>query len=350
MKSKSKGPPRASILEIAREAKVSTATVSRAFNRPELLHAETLSRVQRIARQLGFRPNLVGRSLRRGSTQTIGVLLPTLTNPVFAECFEGACRYAQNIGYSIMVATTNYDHQGELESLHTLLDHQVDGLILTLGSYMPLANHDLLQKAQATPYILAYSMLPGIPSVTIDDFRASQHLAELLAAFNHRRMVFLSGPLRDSDRAARRLLGARACAERLGLDPVPHAVMPSHVECDPIQVEQLIRRQTLPIAVMCSNDLLALSLMSICRSLGLRIPQDVSVCGFDGIAPGAMYDPPLTSVVQPSMEIGQIACKKLLDHLTADHRLTSAIVPHRIFEGGTVCTLPPRPDKGAAAP
>lgn len=193
-------------------------------------------------------------------------------------------------------------------------------------------------------------MLPGIPSVTIDDFHASQHLAELLAAFNHRRLVFLSGPLRDSDRAARRLLGALACAERLGFDPVPHAVMPTHVECDPIQVERLLRQHRFPIAVMCSNDLLALSLISICRTLGLRIPQDVSICGFDGIAPGAMYDPPLTTVVQPSTEIGHIACKKLLDHLTAGHPLTSAIVPHRIFEGGTVCTLPPCPGKGPAAP
>lgn len=331
----SKASLRTSIVEIARKAGVSTATVSRAFNRPELLRPETRQHVEKIALEHGFRPNLVGRSLRQGATRTLGVLLPTLNNPAFAECFDGACRDAQKLNYSIMVATTDYCTKTELESLHMLLDHQVDGLILTLGGAQESEAIKVLREEKAMPYILAYSTIQGVPSVSIDDQLAGRDLAEYVASFQHKNIAFLSGPLHTSDRAARRLLGVRQVARRLKLSRFCHYVLPSHTQCEPPLVKNWLSSNP-PTAIICSNDLLALSLMSQLHAFGIRIPDDIAICGFDGIVFGAMYTPQLTTVSQPSSDIGRIACQKLLAYLKQHIPLTSTVVPHRIFPGASV--------------
>src|SRR5690606_16990924 len=114
-------------------AGVSPATVSRAFNRPELVQAETLNRVLELASRQGFRPNRLGSSLRSGSTRTLGLALPTLSNPVFADCFEGAEMRARQSGYSMMMTATHYDPALETDAVQRLADHQLDGVILTVA-------------------------------------------------------------------------------------------------------------------------------------------------------------------------------------------------------------------------
>lgn len=340
VKSKVNHPIRLSIVEIARKAGVSSATVSRAFNRPELLKASTLAHVEKIAGEHGFRPNRVGRSLRQGSTRTLGLLLPTLKNPVFADCFEGACRHAQHAGYSVMVATSNYSPRDELSGLKALIDHQVDGLILTLGAAITGTLQRLLQDS-GVPYILAYSAIEGVPSVGIDDHRAGQDLVDLLADMGHRRIAFVSGPLRSSDRAVRRLMGARRAAQRHGLPELGHLLMRSHTHADARAVQQALQSGSPPSALIGSNDMLALSLIARCRQLGLQVPRDISVCGIDGIAFGALSDPPLTTVVQPGEEIGRRACQSLLMHLRDQRGMHATQLPQHLSAGGTVRPLSP---------
>ncbi|SPU48772.1 LacI family transcriptional regulator [Bordetella trematum] len=345
VKSKVDHPIRLSIVEIARKAGVSSATVSRAFNRPELLKTSTLAHVEKIAGEHGFRPNRVGRSLRQGSTRTLGLLLPTLKNPVFADCFEGACRHAQHAGYSVMVATSNYSPRDEMSGLKALIDHQVDGLILTLGATITGPLQRLLQDS-GVPYILAYSAIEGVPSVGIDDHRAGQDLIDLLVGLGHRRIAFASGPLRSSDRAVRRLLGARQAVQRHGLPELGHLLMREHTHADARVVKQALQAGSPPSALIGSNDMLALSLIARCRQLGLRVPRDVSVCGVDGITFGAMSDPPLTTVVQPGEEIGRSACQSLLMHLREQRGMHSTRVAHHISPGGTVRPLSPPDSRG----
>lgn len=135
---------------------VSPATVSRAFNQPDIVHPDTLAHIRAIAKRAGFRPNRVGRSLRSGSTRTIGLILPTLSNPVFAECFEGAERRARESGYSVMLTATGYDPAVESAAVQGLIDHQVDGLILTVADAARSTTLDDLDSA-GMPYVLVYN-------------------------------------------------------------------------------------------------------------------------------------------------------------------------------------------------
>jgi DNA-binding LacI/PurR family transcriptional regulator len=329
---------RLSIVEVARKAGVSPATVSRAFNQPELVKHATLARIEAVARNAGFRPNRVGRSLRAGSTQTIGLILPTLSNPVFAECFEGAEQHARQAGYSVMMATTGYAPAVESEVVRDLIDHRIDGLILTVGT--PARNATLAAlKAANMPHVLVYNESSSHPFVSVDNRAAASEMVDMLAGLGHRRIAIVTGPLAASDRARRRLDGARASAQAHGLADIGHLVMPAHTQANREVLAEALRGADAPTALFCSNDLLATSVISHLRALGLQVPRDVSVCGFDGVAIGALMVPPLTSVEQPSREIGATACAHLLTWLLGG-QAGSARLPHRILSGGTVAEPP----------
>jgi len=328
---------RPSILEIARQAGVSPATVSRAFNQPELLRPETRVHIDAVAQRIGFRPNRVGRSLRAGRTRTIGLLLPTLANPVFADCFEGAEQHARAAGYSVMMGITSYDPSVESDCVQALIDHQIDGLILTVGNPARNATLHALDDA-GMPHILAYNETNAHPFVSVDNKAAAYDMVSRLNELGHRRITFISGPLTASDRARRRLQGARTCAKALGLPPVTHWVMPAHTESSSPMLRDMLARPDAPSALFCSNDLLAVSVIAQLAALGIRVPDDVAVCGFDGVSIGALMVPSLTTVTQPSREIGATACALLLASLDGATP-TSVRLPHRISDGGTATTF-----------
>ncbi|WP_094857017.1 LacI family DNA-binding transcriptional regulator [Bordetella genomosp. 10] len=329
-----KPPQRLSIIDIAHDAGVSPATVSRAFNRPDLLKPDTLQRIKTVARRHGFRPNRVGSSLRSGSTRTLGMVLPTLRNPVFAECFEGAEQYAHAQGYSVMVASTGYAPATEADAVQSLIDHQVEGLILTVGNAARSATLRML-AGQNLPYVLAYNESSTHPFVSVDNGAAAGDMVSLLAARGHRRIAIVSGPLTASDRARRRLAGARGQARKLGLEEVVHLPMASHTEADGERLRGLLRARPAPTALFCSNDLLAASVISRLRGLGLSVPADISVCGFDGMTFARLLVPPLTTIEQPSHDIGARACANLLACLQGETP-PSVRLAHRLIPGGTV--------------
>lgn len=333
-----KAVSRSSIVEFARKAGVSPATVSRAFNQPGLLKPATLAHIEAVARSDGFRPNRVGRSLRAGSTHTIGLLLPTLGNPVFAECFEGAEQYARQAGYSVMMATTGYAPGVEATAVQTFLDHQIDGLILTVGT--PARNAALaMLQAVDMPHMLVYNESGKHPFVSVDNRAAAGDMMQALAALGHRRVAMVTGPLSASDRARRRLGGARAQARALGLDEVAHLIMPAHTAASRDVLQAALRGPAAPTALFCSNDLLAASVITHLVAMGCAVPRDLSVCGFDGSAIGTLMVPPLTSVEQPSRQIGATACAHLLTRLQGG-QTRSVRLPHRILPGGTVAAPP----------
>ncbi|MCY1203985.1 substrate-binding domain-containing protein [Achromobacter veterisilvae] len=333
----SRSSPRFSIIEVARKAGVSPATVSRAFNQPDIVHPDTLAHIRNVAKRAGFRPNRVGRSLRSGSTRTIGLILPTLSNPVFAECFEGAERRARESGYSVMLTATGYDPAVESAAVQGLMDHQVDGLILTVADVAKSATLDDLDSA-GIPYVLVYNESAAHPYASVDNRAAASDMVAHLAALGHRRIALVTGPLTASDRARRRLAGARACAKKLGLDAVQHISMSSHTGSDADALKAALRGKQAPTALFCSNDLLATAVIADLVALGLSVPADISVCGFDGMRFGALLTPPLTTVAQPSDGIGVAACSNLLAQIHG-HPPQSDRLPHCIVVGGTAAPV-----------
>ncbi len=328
-----------SIVEIAKQAGVSPATVSRVFNRPELVQPETRQHVLDIAERHGFRPNRLGSSLRSGNTRTLGLVLPTLSNPVFADCFEGAEMRARQSGYSVMMTVTHYDPALEADAVERLIDHQLEGVILTVADARRSSVLKTL-KARRMNYVLAYNESARHPCAAVDNRAAAADMVDHLFHLGHGRIAFVSGPLDLSDRAKSRLAGARQRALELGMGQVRHYIMPSHTRSDTATVQRILQAAKPPSALFCSNDLLATAVIASIKELGASVPGDISVVGFDGIRYGAFMSPSLATMEAPGYEIGKVACHLLLEQIEQGS-MRSQQVAHRLIAGASAAAITP---------
>ncbi len=320
---------------------MSVATVSRAFNAPEQVNAATREKVCRMAQAMGYVPNASARTLRTSRSRVLGVLLPTLTNPVFAECLEGLAEAAHAAGYAILPMTTHYDAALETRCVALLQAASVDGLLLVVSN--PDTSQALrhLQRAR-TPYVLLYNRHPKHPCVSGDNETAVAEVVARLVALGHRRLTMVSGQLSASDRAQQRYKGflqglKRARMKGPALLEVPF--MGSAIE----QVVAHLQADDRPTALVCSNDLLALRCLRAAQLAGLRVPQDISVVGFDGIAIGLDTMPMLTTIVQPNNEAGHVGVQLLVKALERRQRPTpreSVMLAHQ-FRAGESCGRAP---------
>ncbi|TCS60939.1 LacI family DNA-binding transcriptional regulator [Varunaivibrio sulfuroxidans] len=316
--------------DVAKHAGVSVATVSRYVNRSGNVRAQTAGRIRQAIAELGFRPNVVGRSLKTATTRSLGVVIPSLSNPVFADAVSGIGQTARAEGYNLMFMATDYDRDAETQTVGALLDYRIDGLILTVSDPGESPVLDLLERT-GTPYILIYNQfsLAARPSVTVDNVAAGHDAAEALIGLGHRRLGMISGSFGASDRARARRDGfVRAARDAALAEPVVREVDFLTMNVDAILDDVFKDRSRAPSALFCSNDLLAISLIGALRRRGVRVPDDVSVIGFDGIAVGSHQHPTLTTVVQPSREMGQTAARQLLDCLNGGNAPTGAVLPH----------------------
>ena len=205
-----------SILEVAREAGVSVATVSRVFNVPDKVAPATREHVENIARTLGYLPNASARTLRTQRSRVLGVVLPTLTNPVFAECLEGIAQAAVAGGYAISPFPTDYLLDQEDRAVNLLLAGNVDGMILVVSN--PATSTALQRLAEVgLPYVLAYNQHPDHPCVSVNSELAVADVVAHLATLGHHRIAMVSGLLSASDRAQQRCRGYALGMEQAGL-------------------------------------------------------------------------------------------------------------------------------------
>jgi DNA-binding LacI/PurR family transcriptional regulator len=309
---------RPSIKQVAHLAGVSIATVSRLLNKPGSVSAETAEKIHRSIAELGFRPNFTGRNLRAGNSRTVGVVVPTLSNTVFAQCLQGIELAARALDYSVMFTTTEYLPEDESAAVELLLGHRVDGVILTVADAGANATLDLLEREafpSCWPTTSWRRPMPGPPSSaprcrwttapppampSPDRTGASPH-PDALGRFN------------ASDRAMQRC-GYLDAMQAAGLAPLPAIEVERHTLTAATDYQQMMADpRHRPTALFCSNDLLALSAMRDLRALGLQVPGDISVMGFDGIPVRALMQPVLASVVQPSEQIGDVALRTLVD-------------------------------------
>ncbi len=301
-----------SIQEVARQAGVSVATVSRAFNLPDKVSAETRERVESVARELGYRPNASARTLRTQRSRVLGVVLPTLLNPVFAECLDGIAHAAAELGYAILPVTTDYQLGQEERAVDLLLSENVDGMILVVSNPATSSALARLRKA-GSRYVLAYNRHPDHPCVSVDSELAVAQLVSRLADLGHRRVAMVCGQLSASDRAQQRYRGFVQGMQSAGL-PAQLLEVP-FIDDAAAALADLIGSAQRPTALICSNDLLAIRAIRAVRQAGLRVPEDVSVTGFDGIALGLDLTPMLSTVVQPNARIGETSVALIVQSL-----------------------------------
>jgi len=336
-------PP--TIRDVARAAGCSVATVSRVLNGKSNASAAARDRVVTAAEALRFRFSETGRALQSSRTRVIGVLVPSLSNPVFAAAIDGAEAVLRRAGYQVLLVCGNYDAAQEAAAVQTLLARRVDGLILTVSDAAASAALDEA-RAEGLPVVLLFNEAgPGDSSAACDNAAAAGEIARALLASGHRRIALLAGRFTSSDRSRRRYLGLSTALVAAGApEPVLLEVDYRDEDHSAALAELLDQRPDLT-ALVCSNDMLAIAVMAGLRSLGLRVPQDLSVVGFDGIAIGTMLAPSLATIAIPNADLGREAARLLLASLGQRHTAIGSnqagpprarTLPHQFRPGGSL--------------
>ncbi len=333
----------ATIKDVANRAGVSVATVSRLLNGKAKGRAseEVANRVMQAVEDLNYRPSVAGRSLKTRQTRTIGVLIPSLSNPVFSEIFAGINKVVRSQGYTLLAAVSEYDADLEKASIQTFLDNQVDAAILTVLNPASSAGLQML-KTFETPHVLVFNQAnPAVTEqsalVTVDNEGVGRDVAKVLIENGHERMAMIAGHFEASDRSQARRLGFEAEIAKAKLD----APIICEVDFVRAQVNEALDQLKLgqehgATAIFCSNDFLAISVIrELCKRC-IKVPDDVSVVGVDGIAIGALMNPSLASVVQPSREMGAKAAAVVLSQLRGEQCAATHVLPHFYQRGETV--------------
>lgn len=320
--------------DVARTAGVSTATVSRCLNTPDRVVERTRQRVMSAVEQLGYTPNFGARVMAAKRTYTIGAIIPTMENAIFARALQAFQEELHARGYTLLVSSSAYKPEIEQEQIRALVARGADGLLL-IGYDRDPAIYSYLQR-QSVPVLAAWSYDPASPIATVGfDNRASmRRLAEKVLDYGHRRIGVISGVTKGNDRAMQRLVGIRDAVAARGLDPEALSVIETPYEIDngASAFETLMSRFEPPSVVMCGNDVLGVGAMRGARHMGLRVPEDVSITGFDDIELARIVDPPLTTVHVPHRRMGREAAKALVEMVekrstTASVELQSVIQP-----------------------
>ncbi|MBD1587949.1 substrate-binding domain-containing protein [Pseudomonas typographi] len=298
---------------VALLAGVSRATAARAFASPDVVRPATREQVFAAARVLNFRPNRIGRQLRQQATRLLGVVVPNLLNPVFAEQFQAMERAARVHGYNLLLATTDYNGEREAEVVEDLLRQRVDGLVLTVTEAHDNPLLDTLSR-EVTPFVLAYHqpLRDDFSAVSVDNRAGMAMATEHLLQMGHRRIGMVAGPALQSDRSRLRYLGYCDALRAHGLHHLPVIEMPAHTQAELAALSPHLQGPNAPTALVCSNDLLAISVIAELRRGGHQVPRHLSVIGFDGIALGTQMHPSLCSVVQPIEALALAVIQQLL--------------------------------------
>jgi LacI family transcriptional regulator len=306
-------PPKATLADVARRAGVHKATASRAISAPGLISPATTARVRAAMAELGYVSNGVARALATKRTRTIGSIIPTLDNAIYAVSTNSLERRLEQSGYVLLVACHEFNLGSETLALEAMLDRGVDGVVL-VGQEHARATLTRLRKS-GLPHVFTWSRArPGRPTVGFDNRRAGRIVAEHLVALGHRRVGMIAGLTEGNDRASARLAGVHDALAAAGLAMPDGAVVqrPYSLEAGADGFATLMGARRPPTAIVCGNDVLALGAICEARARSIAVPADVSVTGFDDMPMARVAVPQLTTVRFPMREIGWNAGELLL--------------------------------------
>ncbi len=309
----------ATIYDIARAMGVSQTTVANALKGKGNLSAATRERILQYAKEVGYRPNALARSLTQRKTFTIGFILPTIANPFYPEIAEEIERIAGQHNYQVLLCNTHCDAKLGRLHLDRLESRWVDGIIV-MGISMDVA--DIQDHfTQGLPTVLCdwqeNESPQGIPQVSIDFYQAGALAAHHLLALGHRRLAIIV----DEPLQTLRLEGFRATLQEAGLILSPEMIQrgDSTLESGYHAARRLFSQEVHPTAIFATNDWMAIGAMRATHELGLHIPRDLSVIGLDDIVVAAHYQPPLTTIAIPKQRLARVATELLLQQIEGTH-------------------------------
>lgn len=338
------------IKDVARRAGCGVSTASRVLNKSGPASDEIRARVEEAARDLGFSFSAIGRALQSRRSMTVGCLVPSLANPVFAEAVQGVQDELLRAGYRLLISSSNYDSARDDELLEALLATEVEGMIVTMAA--PAHSAALVSaKRRGLPLaLLFHDPLEGFCTSYVDNVAAAREVARRFAALGHRRTGFLALRFSQSDRSRNRYAGFLAESRVLGL-PDPVLIELSEREAaDPECLADTLRAHSGLTAIFASNDFLAIAVQKAARQIGRRVPQDLSVVGFDGIAIGRLLDLPLTTIETDPEAMGRQAARSLLTAMQGGALPQEPPLPFTFRTGATLGPPPERVDSDPDAP
>ncbi|MDR7434127.1 MAG: LacI family DNA-binding transcriptional regulator [Armatimonadota bacterium] len=305
------------IRDVARKAGVSVATVSRVVNESaHKVREETRQRVLEAIQALGYQPNDVARGLKKRTSHTIGLIVPDISNPFYPAIARGIEDVANAHGYAIVLCNTYEDLAKEREYLSLLRRRWVDGLIFATSGVN--TKHLQWLRGHRVPVVLVARDVEGleIDAVLVDNFRGAYLAVQHLIGLGHRRIGFIGGPstLHVSQERRRGYLQA---LDDAGIAPDPAYSVEGNFRAEggDSAMQKLLQLSPPPTAVFAANDLMAIGAMNAIKRVGLRIPGDVAVVGFDDIPFASLVEPRLTTVAQPKYKMGAMAMTLLLERI-----------------------------------
>ncbi|MEM1374618.1 MAG: LacI family DNA-binding transcriptional regulator [Pseudomonadota bacterium] len=333
------------LADVAQKAGVSTATVSRCLNSPDRVVEETRKRVMAAVRELGYAPNFGAQALAAKQTNTVGAVIPTMENAVFARGLQAFQQELGRHGKTLLVASSSYDAALEDEQIRALVARGADALLL-IGYDRSRELYEFLDK-RGVPTLVSWSCseTEARAAMGFDNRLSMLRLAREVLKLGHRHIACLSAPLSTNDRARGRVQGIRNALAEFGLPPntLPVFETPYGIDTGTAAFKALVEKHPGTTAIMCVNDVLALGALRGARERGLSVPNDISVTGFDDIEIALLAEPPLTTVHVPHRDMGQRAARMLLDMLRDGTKGARVALPTEIMMRGSLGPVPGAP-------
>jgi LacI family repressor for deo operon, udp, cdd, tsx, nupC, and nupG len=321
---------RPTIYDVAKAAGVAPSTVSRAFSRPGRVNAETADRIRRVAHELGYRMNPIARGLPDGRTALLAIVVADLTNPFFFEIIRSAEKTAIDSGYTLLVVDAHESGEAERLALERTLP-LVEGVVLATSR---LSDSAIRAVAKQRPTVVMNRVVTDVASVITDNARGMRRAVEHLAGLGHTRMTYLAGP-EASWADGMRWRAFREATQELGLKARRLGPFAPTL-AGGLSAAQALTTHT-ATATVAYNDLLAIGAMRGLTRLGVEIPRELSVVGFDNIFGSDFCTPPLTTVAAPLRHFGTFAVQRLLNQLRNPSPGLSvpALLPAKLVERGS---------------
>jgi len=321
--------PVATIRHIAAEAGVSIATVSRALNQPDKVSEETRTRVLAVIKRRHYVSDAFAVGLASRRSRLLGLVIPTITNSIYASSTQAIQSMAQSAGYTVLLGISDFGPEQEERLIEKLIGRRIEGLILT-GEHRSPAIFEKLER-RGIPFVVTWKLTADrrLPCVSFDNHAAARAAVEHLIALGHRRIGLICGRTQVNDRAAARRRGYEAslAAHRIALDPALVAERDFEFVEGRSAMHEMLQARDPPTAVFCANDILAIGAMYECQHAGRKVPKHISIVGFDDLPISRYTTPQLTTIRVPADEMGRRAAEMLLQAIEGERSANRVELP-----------------------
>ena len=328
----------ATMKDIARIAKVSTSTVSHVINNTRYVSDEIREKIMKVVNELNYTPSAVARSLKVKETKTLGMLVTATSNPFFAEVVSGVEQYCNQHHYNLIISSIDGNEQRLQQNIQTLIQKQVDGLLLMYSD----TRHAMVEQLNLNLPIVVMDWWPT--ELNADKIYENSEFGAYLATKTlieqgHKNIAIITGKL-DKSLAHNRLLGYQKALQDAHLPLNPDWIIESHFDFEGgvEGMKKLLQITPRPTAVFACSDTIAVGVYQVAWQQGLRIPQDISVIGYDNIMLAQYLTPPLTTIHQPKAELGKLAVETLLERIKSPNLeyKTTMLQPQLIWRASVV--------------